>query len=441
MYKSNKVVRKRTGDLLKTGKGTAISKTKRKPKEYEGISSTYEAARRDKSKSKAKPKTEKKITKSKRTKNPFGLDPSKKLPVPKGEVTVYWKKPVTSKPSRHGPGTYGAVSRPSDIKYGRRKPLNTRIKPPHKPPSPSRTPILGVGHSANEKFAEDVRNTRKDNIQRATEAAELAAAKGRAKAKEAEKKEAARHQQRAAQLSSEAEQRNLDATQLRNQKRNRERVLAERAAAREGPPKKRWPGAMQRRVSTKDQGVLDTGLRLEGDPIESTPKQKHQQMQKLKNLVAKYGGKIRDYWNAAQNRPLSDAEARAKAGLDATKSRVRSGVGYSAVKQYKGGQPKKKKKSPSRRVKNRHKGYANHDGNKFVGANYSQENNMGPHTLLKNPPDLEKINGKPTGQGYGAAREGPDVVGTPHADVVDEKYDKGKSFKLDHNSVKNIHVR
>ena len=29
---------------------------------------------------------------------------------------------------------------------------------------------------------------------------------------------------------------------------------------------------------------------------------------------------------------------------------------------------------------------------------------MGPHTLLKNPPDLEKITGKPTGQGYGAAR-------------------------------------
>ena len=28
---------------------------------------------------------------------------------------------------------------------------------------------------------------------------------------------------------------------------------------------------------------------------------------------------------------------------------------------------------------------------------------MGPHTLLKDPPDLEKINGKPTGQGYGAA--------------------------------------
>jgi hypothetical protein len=36
---------------------------------------------------------------------------------------------------------------------------------------------------------------------------------------------------------------------------------------------------------------------------------------------------------------------------------------------------------------------------------------MGPHTLLKSPPDLEKTNGKPTGQGYGAARKGPDVVG------------------------------
>jgi len=47
---------------------------------------------------------------------------------------------------------------------------------------------------------------------------------------------------------------------------------------------------------------------------------------------------------------------------------------------------------------------------------------MGPHTLLKDPPDLDKINGKPTGQGYGAARKGPDVVGTPHAVVTDESY-------------------
>ena len=66
---------------------------------------------------------------------------------------------------------------------------------------------------------------------------------------------------------------------------------------------------------------------------------------------------------------------------------------------------------------------------------------MGPHTLLKNPPDLEKINGKPTGQGYGAAHEGPEVKGTPHEDVVNATYASGETFKLDHNSVKNIHVR
>jgi hypothetical protein len=27
---------------------------------------------------------------------------------------------------------------------------------------------------------------------------------------------------------------------------------------------------------------------------------------------------------------------------------------------------------------------------------------LGPHTLLQRPPDLDKILGKPTGQGYGA---------------------------------------
>jgi len=389
MAKNSKVVRKRTGDLLKTGKGTDISKTKRKPKEYEGISSTYEAARRDKPKSKAKPKTEKKITKSKRTINPFGLDPSKDkfVRIPKGDATAYVKLP--SKPPRHGPGTYGAVRRDEDTKYGRRKPLKpelTRIIPSHKPPAPVRTvdPKLpstyrrrikdvpptayGVGHGAG---VTPVRNTAEDNARRAKEAAEkakLAAAKGRAKAKEAEKKRAL---QRSAQLSSEAEQRNLAATQLRNQKRNRERVLAERAAAREGPPEKRWPGAMQRRVSTKDQGVLDTGLRLEGDPIELTPKQKHQQTQKLEKFVAKYGGKLRDWWNAAQNRPLSDAEARAKAGLEEKTSQRQAGTWLSATKKYKGGQPKKKKKSPSRRVKNKHKGYATTTGAEYVAKYYT----------------------------------------------------------------------
>ena len=66
---------------------------------------------------------------------------------------------------------------------------------------------------------------------------------------------------------------------------------------------------------------------------------------------------------------------------------------------------------------------------------------MGPHTILKNPPDLEKINGKPTGQGYGAARKGPDVKGTPHDVVTNESYEKGETFKLDHNSVRNIHIK
>ena len=66
---------------------------------------------------------------------------------------------------------------------------------------------------------------------------------------------------------------------------------------------------------------------------------------------------------------------------------------------------------------------------------------IGPHTLIKRPYDLDDIVGRPTGQGYGAARKGPDVVGTPHAVVTDESYEKGKSFKLDHNSVRNIHVK
>ena len=56
---------------------------------------------------------------------------------------------------------------------------------------------------------------------------------------------------------------------------------------------------------------------------------------------------------------------------------------------------------------------------------------MGPHTILKSPADLEKVCGKPTGQGYGAARRGPDVKGTPHEEVVNSNYDKGQSFTLD----------
>ena len=55
---------------------------------------------------------------------------------------------------------------------------------------------------------------------------------------------------------------------------------------------------------------------------------------------------------------------------------------------------------------------------------------IGPHTLIKRPYDLDDIVGRPTGQGYGAARKGPDVKGPPQDVVVDEAYTQGKSFKV-----------
>ena len=79
-----------------------------------------------------------------------------------------------------------------------------------------------------------------------------------------------------------------------------------------------------------------------------------------------------DWWSAVKNRPLTDAEAKAKAGLDATKRQVRSGEGFSAVKNYRGGQPKKKtKKGTSRRVKNKHKGYDTTTGAEYVAKYYT----------------------------------------------------------------------
>ena len=56
---------------------------------------------------------------------------------------------------------------------------------------------------------------------------------------------------------------------------------------------------------------------------------------------------------------------------------------------------------------------------------------LGPRTLLQYPPALKKILGTPTGQGYGAARKGPDVVGPPQDVVVDEDYEQGKAFKIE----------
>jgi len=55
----------------------------------------------------------------------------------------------------------------------------------------------------------------------------------------------------------------------------------------------------------------------------------------------------------------------------------------------------------------------------------------GPYTLLRYPANLDEVVGRPTGQGYGAARKGPDVKGPPQDVVVDEDYTQGKSFKVE----------
>ena len=52
-------------------------------------------------------------------------------------------------------------------------------------------------------------------------------------------------------------------------------------------------------------------------------------------------------------------------------------------------------------------------------------------TLINRPHDLNKIVGRPTGQGYGAARKGPQVMGPPQDVVVDEDYDEGKACKVE----------
>ena len=54
--------------------------------------------------------------------------------------------------------------------------------------------------------------------------------------------------------------------------------------------------------------------------------------------------------------------------------------------------------------------------------------------LLKYPPNLEESNAKPTGQGFGAARKGPQVHGKIEA-VVDADYPQGTSFEIRTNDV------
>jgi len=58
-------------------------------------------------------------------------------------------------------------------------------------------------------------------------------------------------------------------------------------------------------------------------------------------------------------------------------------------------------------------------------------NMVGPHTLIKRPHNLDEIVGRPTGQGFGAARKGPAVTGKPQDVVVEEDYQQGKSFKIE----------
>jgi len=54
----------------------------------------------------------------------------------------------------------------------------------------------------------------------------------------------------------------------------------------------------------------------------------------------------------------------------------------------------------------------------------------GPIAQIPTPVDLDKVLGRPTGQGYGAARKGPSVTGKESDVVVDEDYSKSKSFKV-----------
>ena len=59
----------------------------------------------------------------------------------------------------------------------------------------------------------------------------------------------------------------------------------------------------------------------------------------------------------------------------------------------------------------------------------------GPIAQIPTPVDLDKVLGRPTGQGFGAARKGPSVQGPIEA-VSYEKYVNSTSFKVD--SIKTI---
>tara|TARA_R110002124_G_scaffold182731_1_gene350131 strand:+ start:267 stop:422 length:156 start_codon:yes stop_codon:yes gene_type:complete len=49
----------------------------------------------------------------------------------------------------------------------------------------------------------------------------------------------------------------------------------------------------------------------------------------------------------------------------------------------------------------------------------------GPISQIPTPVDLDEVLGRPTGQGYGAARKGPSVTGKPQP-IVKEETKKGE---------------
>ena len=54
----------------------------------------------------------------------------------------------------------------------------------------------------------------------------------------------------------------------------------------------------------------------------------------------------------------------------------------------------------------------------------------GPIAQIPTPVNLDKVLGRPTGQGYGAARKGPSVTGKENDEDVEDDYSQGNSFKV-----------
>ena len=71
---------------------------------------------------------------------------------------------------------------------------------------------------------------------------------------------------------------------------------------------------------------------------------------------------------------------------------------------------------------------------------YNNDQIIGSQCRVTINKKLSDINGVPTGQGYGAARKGPQVKGPIEA-VSDVDYPQGESFSIDTQSISNIGVK